>query len=384
MLTDKQIKNAKLKNKPYKLPDSEGLYIRINPKGKKVFFFRFEWHGKDATAPIGEYGDNEPKYSLVKAREKRDYYLNKLANGFDPRQEVDKNSTFSQIADDWFNAMNSTDKDKTGVDFWAKKTQTNYKTRLNYAKQGFGHKPISEVTSEDVLKVCRKIELRGKRSASKRTLRLISNVFDYAFVYDVTKPVSRALLPHTPKNYPHVEGEDNIRKLRDDINNYGGEIETKLALKFVFYNFPRQKMWRLAEWNEIKDDMWHVPKERMKNRKPFVVPLAKQSIEILNTMRELTGDSKYIFSYGYKLNKPFSDSTLGRVLERIGYKDKQCPHGLRHVASTTLNRLKYDKDAIELQLAHVIGSTRGVYNKYDAMDLRTPMMQGYADWLDDL
>jgi len=192
------------------------------------------------------------------------------------------------------------------------------------------------------------------------------------------------LLPHTATNFCHVQGEKEIKQLRDDIKNSNSEYETKLALQFVFYTFCRQKMWRLAKWDEIDGNVWNVNKENMKKKKPFIVPLSKQSVEILNKMKEITGDSEYIFSYGYNLNKPFSTSTLGRALNRMGYKGKQCPHGLRHVASTSLNRLKHDKDAIELQLAHVIGGTRGVYNKYEAIDVRTPMMQDWADYLDSL
>jgi integrase len=388
MLTDKQIQNAKGRATQYRIHDTQGLSMYINPGETKVFYYRFKWKvgvkPRWKTKTIGLYGKQNGQYTLTQAREKRDEYIDKLADGIDPCAEVNSSETFKEIATAWFNAINSTDRDKTGKDYWSSKTQKNYKTRLSYAYEGFGSHPISKVTSEDVLKVCRKIESRGKRDTAKRTRELISRVFDYAFVYDVTKPLNRALLPHTPTNFCHVQGEKEIKQLRDDIKNSNSEYETKLALQFVFYTFCRQKMWRLAKWDEIDGNVWNVNKENMKKKKPFIVPLSKQSVEILNKMKEITGDSEYIFSYGYKLNKPLSDSTLGRVLNRMGYKGKQCPHGLRHVASTSLNKLKYNKDAIELQLDHSIGGTRGVYNKYEAIDVRTPMMQIWADYLDSL
>jgi integrase len=392
MLTDKQILSYKPKAKQYKKSDTEGLSMYINPKGTKVFFFRYKWNDgvkiRWKTQPIGLYGKRKGEYTLTQAREKRDGYIDKLADGIDPSAAIDPGKTFKTVAKAWFTAVNLTDKDKTGKDFWSAKTQKNYKTRLNYAFKGFGNTPIAEVTSEDVLEVCRKIELRGKRDAAKRTRDLISRVMDYAYVYDVSKPIARALLPHKTKNFSFVEGADNIKKLRDDIRDSKSEYETKLALQFVFYTFCRQKMWRLAKWDEINGDTWNVNPENMKKKKPFIVPLSKQSIEILNKMRAITGDSEFIFSYAYNLGEPLSESTLGRALNRMGYKGKQCPHGLRHVASTSLNRLKkshqHDEDAIELQLDHNIRGTRGVYNKYDAIDVRTPMMQDWADWLDGL
>ena len=392
MITDKHIQNAKPKVLQYRLHDTQGLSMYINPQGTKVFYFRFKWPNgvkiKWKIKRIGLYGKRKGEYTLTQAREKRDGYIDKLAAGIDPTAAIDPSKTFKTVANAWFTAVNSTDKDKTGKDFWSAKTQKNYKTRLKYAFEGFGNTPIAEVTSEDVLEVCRKIELRGRRDAAKRTRDLISRVMDYAYVYDVSKPIARALLPHKTKNFSFVEGADNIKKLRDDIRDCKSEYETKLALQFVFYTFCRQKMWRLAKWDEINGDTWNVNPENMKKKKPFIVPLSKQSIEILNKMRAITGDSEFIFSYAYNLGEPLSESTLGRALNRMGYKGKQCPHGLRHVASTSLNRLKkshqHDEDAIELQLDHNIRGTRGVYNKYDAIDVRTPMMQDWADWLDGL
>ena len=102
-------------------------------------------------------------------------------------------------------------------------------------------------------------------------------------------------------------------------------------------------------------------------------------------VKDFTGDKKYIFHSNYKgKNDFFSDSTLGRVLTRMGYQDTHSVHGYRHMASTTLNELEYDGDAIELQLSHAPRGVRGVYNKAKKLSVRTRMMQEWADWLDNL
>ena len=375
MLTDLKIRNAKLKAQQYKLSDTQGLYIWINPKGKKVFFFRYNWLNslgeiKEASISIGTY----PKWSLVKAREKRDEYLDDIANGINPKQNDIKGSTFAELSLDWFNASK--------INWTAKTEQTNAK-RLSYAIDIFGYKDILDVTAQDVLQVCRILEQRGANDTAKRTRAIIGSVFKYHMLYDVSERVKGSLTTVKKKNHPHLINKDEIKILMHKINNYHGSYETKMALKFLAYTFVRSRPLREAEWTEIDGDMWRVPKEKEKTKRPLLVPLSIQCQELLKEMKEITGDKKYIFSSNYR-DGPLSTSTLGRILTRMGYLDKHCVHGYRHTASTWLNELEYDGDAIELQLSHAPVGVRGVYNKAKKLNYRTKMMQDWADWLDSL
>jgi len=376
MLTDLKIRNAKLKAQQYKLSDTQGLYIWINPKGKKVFFFRYNWLNslgeiKEASISIGTY----PKWSLVKAREKRDEYLDDIANGINPKQNDIKGSTFAELSLDWFNASK--------INWTAKTEQTNAK-RLSYAIDIFGYKDILDVTAQDVLQVCRILEQRGANDTAKRTRAIIGSVFKYHMLYDVSERVKGSLTTVKKKNHPHLINKDEIKILMHKINNYHGSYETKMALKFLAYTFVRSRPLREAEWTEIDGNLWRIPELKEKTKRPLIVPLSKQSLSIINDMKIVNGNNRYIFSSNFKVDSFLSESTLGRVLTRMGYLGKHSTHGFRHMASTCLNELEYDGDAIELQLSHAPSGVRGVYNKAKKLSYRTNMMQDWADWLDSL
>jgi len=371
MLTDLKIKKAKLKSKQYKLYDTQGLHIRINPKGKKVFVFRYDWLDSELTQEIGHY----PKWSLVKAREKRDEYLDDLANGINPKEEEKKGSTFAELSNEWFHA--------TKVN-WTTKTEQTNKKRLSYAKESFGHKDIETITAKDILNVCRKIEKRGSIDTAKRTRAIIGSVYKYHMLYDVSDRVKDSLSAVKKKNHPHLTDKKDIKVLMDKVHNYSGSYETRMALKFLSYTFVRSRPLREAEWTEIDGNLWRIPEDKEKTKRPLIVPLSKQCQAILDDMREVTGDKKYIFCSNINKDSYLSESTLGRVLNRMGYLGKHSTHGFRHMASTCLNELEYDGDAIELQLSHAPSGVRGVYNKAKKLSYRTKMMQDWADWLDSL
>lgn len=385
MLTDKVIKQAKPLDKYQKLYDDQGLIMVINPVKKKhahlknppvikTFYFRYKFNSKDKTKNIGRY----PSISLVEARKLRDEYVDLLQQNIDPSGAHGSFKSFNEVADEWIKATSNSKK-------WTAKTQQTNQTRLNYAKNSFGEMDITKIKSQDVLKMCRVMEARGSIEAAKRTRNIVSLVFRYAMIYDVAEPVKDALLHSVKRNHPHLLKEHELKQLHIDLDNCKGSFEVAKALKFLSYTFVRQKELRGAKWDEIKGSMWTVPPERTKNGQTHLVPLSTQALAILKDLRIINGNKTYIFgSHSYGDNKPMSESTLGRNLNRMGYLNKQTPHGFRHTASTWLNELSYNSDAIELQLMHVIAGTRGVYNKAEKIDERVLMMQAWADWIDSL
>ena len=385
MITDKSIKQLLARDKPYKKLDDQGLYVLVNPiKPKdrhlkkppfiKSFLFRYKFDGKDKTKNIGRY----PKVTLVEARKQRDKCIDLLLQGIDPNAAPEEFKSFNVVGDEWINATSKSKK-------WTAKTRQTNQTRLNYAKQSFGEMDITKVTPQDVLAMCRVIEARGSIAAAKRTRNIASLVFRYAMIYDVAEPVKDALLHSVKRNHPHLLKEDDLKQLHIDLDECKGSFEVCKALKFLSYTFVRQKELRGAKWDEIVGDVWTVPGARTKNGETHIVPLSTQALAILEDLRFVNGNKTYIFgSHGYGDNKPMSESTLGRNLNRMGYLSRQTPHGFRHTASTWLNELGYSSDAIELQLMHVIPGTRGIYNKAEKIDQRVVIMQAWADWVDDL
>ncbi len=182
----------------------------------------------------------------------------------------------------------------------------------------------------------------------------------------------------------------DLKLFLEGLNNYTGNPITKLAIKFQILTFVRPGNIRFCEWKEIdfKNSLWIIPKEKMKTGFSHVVPLSKQSIKILEQIKIITGDDKYVFNYPNKNDKPLSEGTLIKAvrtiaLNTVGYKI--VPHGFRHTASTFLNEMGFNQMYIEKQLAHKdTNKVRGIYNKAEYLTQRTFMMQFWADYLDEL
>ena len=140
-----------------------------------------------------------------------------------------------------------------------------------------------------------------------------------------------------------------------------------------------------AKWAEfdLKATRWDIPAERMKMRTPHIVPLARQAIEILGTLRELTGNSQWLFPGDRNPKHPMSNNTILKGLERMGYKGRMTGHGFRGIASTLLHEQGYRHEYIELQLAHAPrNAVSAAYNHALHLKARTKMMQDWADYLE--
>ena len=138
---------------------------------------------------------------------------------------------------------------------------------------------------------------------------------------------------------------------------------------------------RLAEWSEFDFDnaIWEIPKERMKKRRPHLVPLSPQVIAILNELKVITGYYPLLFPGRNDVRKPISEASINKVIEKIGYKGRLTGHGFRHMMSTILHEKGFDSSWIELQLAHVDkNSIRGIYNHALYLENRMKMMLWYS------
>ena len=138
---------------------------------------------------------------------------------------------------------------------------------------------------------------------------------------------------------------------------------------------------RFAEWSEFdfENSLWEIPKERMKKRRPHLVPLSPQVLEILDKLKVISGNYSLLFPGRNDARKPISDASINKVIAKIGYKGKLTGHGFRHMMSTILHEKGFDSTWIELQLAHVDkNSIRGIYNHALYMKDRTKMMSDYS------
>jgi integrase len=291
--------------------------------------------------------------------------------------------TFYTVAEEWF---------ETNSSRWVETYRSRLRSRLNEdLLSELGDRNIAEIQPFDVLETIRKIEKRGAIESAKRILNMASSVFRYGVATsrcyrDPTIDIKGALRPPLPAKPRKALPAKDIPKFMGRLLNYDGDKTTALALRLLVLTFVRTGELRFAKWSEFenldgREPLWRIPKERMKLRRPHLVPLAPQAAAVLKTLRKLTGGEEYLFPAPTRLGV-ISENTLLYALYRLGYHNRATVHGFRATASTILNEAQFNRDWIGIQLAHCDSTIRGVYNFAEWLPGRRKMMTWWADYLD--
>lgn len=387
-LTAKKIESLKPSERMYRVADERGLCLEVPPSGAKRWRYRYRYNGKAKMLSLGVY----PEISLKDARMRLEDCRKQLAHGIDPseqrKEELAERSgkyTFEYVAREWFGK------------FTVKWSEGHAETVIERLEKNvfpfIGNTPIKQVTAPELLTIIERIELRGAVEVARRVRGICSQIFRYAMVtgkadQDPAAAI-RGAVPPLPKNVKHhaaITEPKKIGSLLRAIDSFDGTIIVHSALRLAPLVFVRPNELRRAEWAEIdlQNSLWQISAEKMKAKRPHVVPLSKQAKEIFEVMLPITGSGKYVFPSMRSEARPMSENTINAALRRLGFsKDEMTCHGFRSMASTNLNSKGWGRDAIERQLAHVEGnSVRAAYNHADYMQERVEMMQWWADHLD--
>lgn len=391
-LNDVAVRKAKPEAKPRKLSDGGGLYVMIHPNGGKYWQLAYRFAGKQKTLALWVY----PDVSLADARERREEARKLLANGGDPgavkqtqkrQAKIAAANTFEAVAREWV--------ENRANDWTSGHKALTLRTLEQDAFPSLGHRPIAEITPAELLATMRTIEKRGALEIASRVLQRSSAVFRYAIATDRCKsnPATElrgALKSPQRSHYTTIE-KGGFPQLLRDIDGYQGSLLTTCALQLIALTFTRTSELIEAEWKEVDLDRaeWLIPAERMKMRRPHLVPLSAQAVAAFREVAKLSGDRRYVFPNRNDPTKPASKAVILRALGRMGYTGKMTGHGFRSAASTALNEHKtkwgIHRDAIEVQLAHVEkNASRAAYNFAEYLGERRAMMQQWADYLDSL
>jgi integrase len=385
-LTDKGIKAAKPRESRYTLFDTGGLYLEVAPAGGKWWRMRFRLNGKNNVMSLGTY----PDVSLKMARDKRDNIRTLLARGMDPRDDKRKAQapTFQEVMDEWFAF-----KEKT----WNSKTRSDNLTRINnYLREGIPAKPITELETQDFLRVIRKIEAEGRYPTAHYVAGICSQVIRYAKLsgiirYNPIDGITSLLTPMNITHHPVITDPQKLKSLLESIRSFNTSFSISLiaAMRIMPYVFVRSSELRCARWSEFDFDnaLWVIPATRMKMKREHIVPLASQVLEMFKTLRNYLGDRTELCFPNFRFTgKPINKNSMRLALRRMGYASGElCVHSFRGIASTCLNEMGYRPDLIEMQLAHVENNkVRAAYNHALYLEERREMMQRWADYLDSL
>ncbi|EEQ1602002.1 TPA: tyrosine-type recombinase/integrase, partial [Escherichia coli] len=382
-LNDMQIRRAKPEAKAYTLGDGQGLSLLVEPNGSKSWRFRYRYAGKPKMISLGVY----PTITLAEARSRRDEARKIVAEGKNPSEvrkeqklalRIQSENAFEKIAREWHQMKSA-------------KWSAGYASDIIEAFQNdifpyVGARPVGEIKPLELLNVLRKIEKRGALEKMRKVRQRCSEVFRYAIAtgraeFNPAADLSSALEVHKSNHFPFLKS-DEIPDFLRALDSYTGSRLVQIATKLLMVTGVRTIELRAALWQEFDLDnaIWEIPAERMKMRRPHLVPLSTQALGFLNELKSMTGNYRYVFPGRNDPNKPMSEASVNQLIKRIGYAGKLTGHGFRHTLSTILHENGFNTAWIEMQLAHVDkNSIRGTYNHAQYFEKRKVMMQWYSD-----
>lgn len=385
MLTDAQVRKIKPLEKKTKYADEKGMYLEVTPSGGMHWRMKFRLNGKENIFSIGTYPDT----TLAQARRIRDEARLQIKKGINPNEvkkqkklQAEESTLFKILAMQWMQDR------KDAI------TEGTYLRDLSVFEKdlfpALGDMPIDQIKGKDILACAKKIEERGALEMAKRSIPLTGRIFRYAIrkgiiENDPTPHLHEALKPRKVKHMARLDISE-FPPFLERMDRYHGSILVKTALQLMTLTFVRTAELINMEWNEIDFDnhLWRIPAYKMKMALPHLVPLSRQAVELIESLRPITGNKQFVF-YNHSKAKPLSNNALLSAIRTMGYMGKMTGHGFRGLASTTLHEQGYMHDAIEIQLAHTVGSSVSqAYNHAQHLDYRVKMMQEWSDFIDGL
>jgi integrase len=376
-LTDAKLRNLKPALKPFKRYDAKGLYIEVYPTGSKLWRLRHMKGGKQTRTSLGRY----PEISLADARNLAYDFLRR--EGKAPKGVPERPATLKALAAEW--------QERHSKNLGKSTIGRNRNLLDRHILPRLGNLDAKTLTARTILDdVARPMEAKGQFCNMHRAVSLLGRILRYGVATgrcerDPTRDIAGALPTYRPKHFNTTVDPAVIRRILLAIDD-GKPSVYKDALQILPYVFVRPGELCAAEWKEfnLPEAVWRIPGERMKMRKPHIVPLSRQCVAMFQKIRDKKIPSRHVFPNSVDTDRPIWETLMTHYLRQCGIpKETICSHGFRAMASTILNEKGYRPDWIERQLAHSEGSSvRAAYNHAQWLPDRTKMMQDWADYLD--
>ncbi|MDR9066629.1 tyrosine-type recombinase/integrase [Burkholderia multivorans] len=391
MLSDTKLRNLKPREKPYKVADRDGLYVVITPTGTISFRYNYRLNGRQETLVLGRYGTDG--ITLAEARERLLAAKKLVSEGKSPARQ--KSREMQKIRD--------AETFGTWAELWLKHYPMAESTRdmrrsvyERDLKEPFGRLKMTEISHEDLRELCDKIVARGAPATAVHAREVVHMVYRYALdrghryenPAELVRPTSIARFE--PKD--RALSPQEIWLLYQYLERVSTAPTIRLAVKLLLLTMVRKSELTEATWDEVNFTLatWTIPAERMKRKRPHVVYLSRQALDIFVALKTCAGGSRYVLPSRYDPDIPMSKATLNQVTT-LAWKAAQedgkplgkfCVHDLRRTASTLLHEAGYNTDWIEKCLAHEQKGVRAIYNKAEYAEQRRVMLQDWADMID--
>jgi len=388
-LTNTEVKQAKAKEKPYKLFDGAGLVLKVRVNGSKSWLFMYKkpFVTKRTELVFGMY----PSISLAEARELRTKANELLAKDIDPKEHKDElnrqqretlSNTFEQVAANWFQVKKTEISADYAKDLW--------RSLELHIFPALGQHPISKITAPLTIDVLKPIAAKGSLETVKRLTQRLNEIMNYAVNTGLihASPLTgiKAAFKKPEKNNMPTLTPEQLPELMKTISYASIKVVTRCLIEWQLHTMVRPSEAAGAKWSEIdlENNQWLIPAKRMKKKRDHTVPLTIQTRELLERLKPISGHREYLFPADRDPKKHANESTANAALKRMGYHKKLVAHGMRALASTTLNEKGFDGDLIEAALAHVDkNEVRRAYNRSKYIERRQILMSWWSNHIDE-
>ena len=388
-LTDNQIRHAKPKDKEYSLSHGQGLSLRVRTNGTKEWVLRYKrpFTGVRAAIKLGNY----PDLTIINAQVSRTNCLNLLAKNIDPldartakdrEKQIGKTNTLELIAAKWF----AVKKTKITSDF----SKDVWRSLDSHIFPKLGNNPISQIDAPMVIEAIGPVAARGNLETVKRLCQRLNEIMTFAVntgvihhnpLAGIRESFANPIKKHNPTLKP-----DQLPMLMSKLNYASINLTTRVMIEWQLHTMVRPMESAGTRWEEINfnDNTWTIPPQRMKKKREHIVPLSPQALTLLAVMQPISGHREYVFPSQREPSRHANEGSPNVALKRMGFKDMLTAHGMRSLASTTLNEEAFDYDIIEMALAHIDpNETRRSYNHAMYLPRRRVMMEWWSNRIDE-
>lgn len=387
-LTDAQLRQVRPTTKEYNLADGGGLFLRVKPTGSRAWLFNYfkPFTRTRSNLSLGLY----PAVSLARARQCRAEYQSLLAQGIDPkshreaiqqRQSDAHSSTLERAARVWLAVKRATVTQAHAEDI--------ERSLALHIFPRLGSVPVHLIGAKDAIAILEPIAARGSLETVKRLCQRLNEIFTHCVNTGVLEHnplagIGRAFAPPAKEHMPTLKPAE-LPDLMRSIARASIRITTRCLIEWQLHTMVRPSEAAGARWEEIDftRNTWNIPAERMKKKHPHIVPLTPQALALLENMKPISGHLEFIFPADRNPKNHTHEQTANMAIKRMGYGGRLVSHGLRSLASTTLNEQGFDADIIEAALAHRDkNSVRAAYNRAEYIERRRPLMAWWSDHID--
>lgn len=387
-LTDKEVRNAKPKDGEYILSDGDGLQLRVLKNGTKSWrlVYKNPETRKSASLSLGTY----PSLSISNARKLTREQRELIAQGIDPKAHKLKiqseyiainQNTLLNVSREWFDIKKTEITHDYANDIWRSLELHVFPYLKNH--------PVSTLTAPTVIDVLKPLEAKGSLETLKRVSQRLNEIMTFSVncgkaQSNPLQGIKSAFKKPKKENMKSLKPEE-LPDLMNAIANASIKRTTRCLIEFQLHTMTRPNEAAGAKWAEfdLENRIWTIPANRMKKRREHRIPLSKEVLVLLDKMYAVSGRQEYVFPADRDPRKPTNSQTANAALKRMGFAGRLVSHGLRAIASTTLNEYgHHDSDLIEAALAHVSDNeSRRAYNRSDYLERRREVMDWWSGWI---